>query len=153
MNNCLLVLTTIIPYWKPDFPTCKDKTKSLLPQISSSFFCTFFFQFSSLLSRTSWNSPFSPVWTHWKTTTYRLRMYWSFPLIALNCPFDCTDSVLWFNWNAEPSTIIWRTFAIATPKARYRNAEPSATSWIQRKGSVNPQMRFWKSTKELQKIP
>ena len=46
MINCLLVLTTIIPYCKPYFPTCKDKTKSLLPQISSSFFALSFFIFT-----------------------------------------------------------------------------------------------------------
>ena len=38
MIHCLLVLTIIIPDCKPYFPTCKDKTKSLLRQISSSFF-------------------------------------------------------------------------------------------------------------------
>ena len=38
MIHCLLVLTFIIPDCKPYFPTCKDKTKSLLRQISSSFF-------------------------------------------------------------------------------------------------------------------
>ena len=66
---------------------------------------------------------------------------------------DCTELFLWFNWNAEPSTFTRRTFAIATPKVRQDDAEPSATSWIQRNASVNPQMRFWKTHKVPLQIP
>ena len=38
------------------------------------------------------------------------------------------------------------------PKARQVDDEPSATSWIQRKALVYPQMCFWQSHKSLQSI-
>ena len=81
-----------------------------------------------------------------------LRFYWTIRLVILNFSFAFTAPLLWFYWNAEPSTLTRRAFAIETPKARYRNDEPSATSWIQRIGSVNPHKRCWISPKALQKI-
>ena len=72
-----------------------------------------------------------------------LRFCWTISLINLKLSFKYTATFLWFYWNTEPSTLICRAFAIVTPSARQVDAEPSATSWIQRKGSVNPQMRFW----------
>jgi len=81
-----------------------------------------------------------------------LWFYWCFPSILQAFSFDCTERFLRFYWNGEPSTLTRRAFAIATPSARYRNAEPSATSWIQRSGSVSPQMRFWQSPEALQSI-
>ena len=79
----------------------------------------------------------------------RLRMYRHFPLIIQALSFDFTEPILWWYWNAEPSTLTRRTFAIATPKARQVDAEPSATSLNQIISSVNPQMRFWKSPNAL----
>ena len=78
-----------------------------------------------------------------------LRFYWTIRLVILNFSFAFTAPLLWFYWNAEPSTLTRRAFAIETPKARYRNDEPSATSWIQRIGSVNPLMCDRQSSKVL----
>ena len=100
------------------------------------------------------------------------RRNWCFPTIWLTLPFDfshvslwfdsrfssiclilfCnwTQAILWFYWTAEPSTLTRRAFAIATPKARQVDDEPSATSWIQRNASVSPKICFWLSPKELQ---
>ena len=58
--------------------------------------------------------------------------------------FSSTEGFLWFYWNAEPSTLSRRAFAIATPSARRFDDEPSATSWIQRSASVG----VWKKVKE-----
>ena len=92
----------------------------------------------------------------WKTNRHYFsffsQMYCHSSLIAPKLPFDCTDSFLWFYWNAEPSTLTRRAFAIATPNARQVDDEPSATSWIQRKASVSPHMRFWKLPKAPQWI-
>ena len=85
-------------------------------------------------------------------TNTLLRLYWHAPSIVVVLSFDCTDSFLWFYWNAEPSTLTRRAFAIATPNARQVDDEPSATSWIQRKASVSPHMRFWKLPKAPQWI-
>ena len=41
---------------------------------------------------------------------------------------DCTEPLARRKPNAEPSTKLWRAFAIATPKARRFDDEPSATS-------------------------
>ena len=88
-------------------------------------------------------------WIKWPEM---LRMYWHSPLIILNPPFDWAESFLRFNSIAEPSTFTRRALVIATPSARRFDNEPSATSWIQRSGSVNPQIRFRKSSKAIQSI-
>ena len=67
--------------------------------------------------------------------------------------FDSIEPFLRFYWNIVLSTFTWRALVVATPSARRCDNEPSATSWIQRSGSVNPQIRFWKSSKAIQLIP
>ena len=102
---------------------------------------------------------FSPCWhslsivlaLSFNRAGFLLRLCWFSPSIVQVFFFDWTERFLWFYWTTEPSTFTRRAFAIATPKARQVDAEPSATSWIQRNGSVNPQMRFWHSPKKLQK--
>ena len=49
-------------------------------------------------------------------------------VVLLNLKFGESQSFLCFNWNAEPSALTRRAFAIATPKARQVDGEPSATS-------------------------
>jgi len=50
------------------------------------------------------------------------------PLNILAFSFDFTEPLARRKPNAEPSAFTRRTFAIATPKARQVDAEPSATS-------------------------
>ena len=57
-----------------------------------------------------------------------LRFCRSNPLILQIPSFGSTKLFLRFNWKAEPSTLTRRAFAIATPKARQVDDEPSATS-------------------------
>ena len=105
---------------------------------------------------------FSFILTTWKASNVLafpfdcmesvVRLRWTCPSIVQNCSFDYIEAFLRFYWKTEPSSLSRRAFAIATPSARYRNAEPSATSWIQRSALVNPHMRFWKSPKTLQSI-
>ena len=99
-----------------------------------------------------WNSPSIVLIRSFDCTDTLLRLYWHAPSIVVVLSFDCTDSFLWFYWNAEPSTFTRRAFAIATPSARQVDDEPSATSWIQRKASVSPHMKFWKLPKAPQWI-
>ena len=100
---------------------------------------------------------FSPKMNCWDNTQHvfslpfawcnsLLRFYSPFPLIQQNVFFDSTEFFLRFYWNIEPSTFTRRRFGIATPKARQVDGEPSATSWIQRNASVNPNKRLWQSS-------
>ena len=82
-----------------------------------------------------------------------LYFYWNSPSLLLNLFFDLTERFLWFYWNVEPSTLTRRAFAIATPKARRFDNEPSATSWIQRNASVNLQIRLACAELKVLKIP
>ena len=77
----------------------------------------------------------------------------SFSLIMQNQSFDYAELILWFYWNIEPSTLSRRAFVIATAKARHFDGEPSATSWIQRSGSVYPHMHFRLFPKAVRWIP
>ena len=81
--------------------------------------------------------------------SFRFLSRFSSICLILFC--NWTQAILWFYWTAEPSTLTRRAFAIATPKARRFDNEPSATSWIQRSGSVYPKIRFWKSPNSLQR--
>ena len=72
------------------------------------------------------------------------RFVWNSSSIHQKFFFDPTGGFLWFYWNAEPSTLSRRAFAIATPSLRRFDDEPSATSWIQRSASVG----VWKKVKE-----
>ena len=82
-----------------------------------------------------------------------LYFYWNSPSLLLILFFDLTERFLWFYWTVEPSTLTRRAFAIATPKARHRLGEPSATSWIQRSASVNPKIRLACAELKVLKIP
>ena len=80
-----------------------------------------------------------------------LYFYWNSPSLLLILFSDFTERFLWFYWIVEPSTLTRRALVIATPSARWDDNERSATSWIQRSASVNPQIRFWKSPNSLQR--
>ena len=53
-----------------------------------------------------------------------------YPSNLQNHSFGCSGVFLWFYWNAEPSTLLWRAFVIATPSPRWFDNEPSATSVV-----------------------
>ena len=67
-----------------------------------------------------------------------LWFHCTFSSAKAHLSIDSTEPLLWFYWNTEPSTFTRRAFVIATANVRRCDGEPSATSWIQRSGSVNP---------------
>ena len=102
----------------------KNINKGSLLAMSKAFFdCTepWVQRLHWTLSSTKVNHSFdyTEPFTWWKPITH---------LIILNLSIDCTELFLCFYWIAEPSTKLQRAFVIATPSARYRNDEPSATS-------------------------
>ena len=116
-------------------------------------FSTFYFS-SRKFTKSPWFEKQIVIIFHFsaKCTATRLWLHRNSPSIMLIRSFDCGCAFLRFYWNAEPSTLTRRAFAIATPNARQVDDEPSATSWIQRKASVSPHMRFWKLPKAPQWI-
>ena len=95
------------------------------------------------LTHTFWVFPANILNFPCEFTEPFMRNHWTFPANSTNLFCELNELFLWMNWNAERSTLSQRALVIATPSARQVDDEPSATSWIQRSRSVNPNLRLW----------
>ena len=91
------------------------------------------------LENSSWHTSLIMMALSFAFIDVPLWLYLFYPLNLQTFSFESTDFLLWFNWTFPLLLVKRRALNEMIASARHRNAERSATSWIQRSGSVNPQ--------------